>query len=62
MPPSDERPTCPPTEADEAALAFARRVAELDARERSRNAGASGLLRALAEGWHECTDGGKIAV
>ncbi len=57
---ADERPTAPPTAADADALAFARRVAELDARERERERGASGLLRALAEGWHACSGGGRL--
>jgi hypothetical protein len=60
MTPHDERPTCPPTPADDAALAHARHVARLDARERARMPGASNLLRALAEGWAACMSGGMM--
>jgi len=55
-----DRPTCPPTAEDSAALAFAARVAELDAHERRKDPRTSNLLRAIAEGWQALGGRGRI--
>jgi len=44
-----DRDTLPPGPRDEAALAFGRRLSEVDARRRS-------LLREIAEAWAELTE------
>jgi hypothetical protein len=60
MTPKDERPTAPPSVDDEFAALVSERIAREDAIARQRRPDESGLLRALAEGWHALQERGKI--